>query len=52
MPLLKLQGSINWRPKLGHADPVPLDAITHHDGWSGSGGTSPPRVGTTWNRNP
>ena len=32
--MLKLHGSVNWRPKLGHADPPPLDAITHHDSWS------------------
>ena len=44
MPLLKLHGSINWRPKLGHADPVPLDAITHHDDWSPLGGASLPHV--------
>lgn len=35
--LLKLHGSINWRAKLGHAEPAPLDAITHHDAWSGIG---------------
>ena len=34
--LLKLHGSINWRPKLGYANPVALDSITHHHGWSGS----------------
>ena len=33
--LLKLHGSINWRPKLGYANPVALDSITHHHGWSG-----------------
>ena len=32
--LLKLHGSLNWRPKLGHADPVALDSITHHQDWS------------------
>ena len=37
MLLLKLHGSVNWRPKLGHADPPPLDAITHHDDWSDVG---------------
>ena len=42
--LLKLHGSVNWRPKLGHAIPVPLDAITHHDDWSGIPGTSLPQV--------
>ncbi len=35
--LLKLHGSLNWRSKLGHAAPVALDAITHHDDWSGLG---------------
>ena len=35
--LLKLHGSINWRPKLGYANPVALDSITHHHGWSGRG---------------
>lgn len=34
MRLLKLHGSVNWRPKLGYANPVPLDAITRHDEWS------------------
>ena len=33
--LLKLHGSINWRAKLGYANPVALDSITHHHGWSG-----------------
>ena len=33
--LLKLHGSINWRPKLGYANPVALDSITHHHDWSG-----------------
>ena len=28
--LLKLHGSINWRPKLGYASPVAIDTITHH----------------------
>ena len=35
--LLKLHGSTNWRPKLGYANPMALDAITHHDEWSGGG---------------
>ena len=43
--LLKLHGSINWRPKLGHEHPVPLDAITHHDDWSGMAGTGLPYIG-------
>ena len=29
--LLKLHGSINWRPRLGYKEPVALDAIVHHD---------------------
>ena len=33
--LLKLHGSINWRPKLGYSSPVALDSITHHHDWSG-----------------
>ena len=33
--LLKLHGSINWRPRLGYANPVALDSITHHHDWSG-----------------
>ncbi len=32
--LLKLHGSINWRPKLGYANPVAIDTITHHHEWS------------------
>ena len=31
--LLKLHGSINWRPKLGYASPVAIDSITHHQEW-------------------
>ena len=33
--LLKLHGSLNWRPKLGYAYPVALDSITHHNNWTG-----------------
>ena len=33
--LLKLHGSINWRPKLGYASPVAIDSITHHHDWAG-----------------
>ena len=33
--LLKLHGSLNWRPKLGYAYPVALDSITHHNLWNG-----------------
>ena len=35
LQLLKLHGSINWRPKLGYASPVAIDSITHHHDWSG-----------------
>ena len=35
LPLLKLHGSINWRPKLGHGTPIAIDSITHHHNWSG-----------------
>ena len=35
LQLLKLHGSINWRPKLGYANPVAIDSITHHHGWLG-----------------
>ena len=31
--LLKLHGSVNWRPKLGYASPVAIDSITHHQEW-------------------
>ena len=34
--LLKLHGSINWRPKLGYASPVAIDTITHHHEWTGA----------------
>ena len=39
--LLKLHGSINWRPKLGYASPVAIDSITHHHEWSGVGYVDP-----------
>ena len=35
--LLKLHGSINWRPKLGYPTPVAIDSITHHHDWPGIG---------------
>ena len=35
LQLLKLHGSINWRPKLGYANPVAIDSITHHHDWPG-----------------
>ena len=31
--ILKLHGSINWRPKLGYASPVAVDGVTHHHEW-------------------
>ncbi len=34
MLILKLHGSINWRPRRGSSEPHMLDAITHHEGWS------------------
>ena len=49
--LPKHHGSVNWRPKLGHASPVPLDAITHHDRWSDTGGAHLPDVGNTLRHN-
>ena len=33
MLLLKLHGSINWRPRKGYTEPYVLDAITHHEQW-------------------
>ena len=36
LQLLKLHGSINWRPKLGYASPVAVDSITHHHVWPGT----------------
>ena len=36
LKLLKLHGSINWRPKLGYASPVAVDSITHHHVWPGT----------------
>ena len=34
MLVLKLHGSINWRPRRGSSEPHMLDAITHHEEWS------------------
>ena len=39
--LLKLHGSINWRPKLGYASPVAIDSITHHQEWPDVGYVNP-----------
>ncbi|MGB2694852.1 MAG: hypothetical protein WBD55_06640, partial [Dehalococcoidia bacterium] len=33
MLLLKLHGSINWRPKLGYRQPYGVDAIVHEEEW-------------------
>lgn len=34
MLLLKLHGSINWRPRRGFPRPYAVDAIVHHEPWS------------------
>ncbi len=39
--LLKLHGSINWRPKLGNASPAAIDSITHHHEWASGDGRYP-----------
>ena len=44
MRLLKLHGSINWRPKLGYASPVAVDSITHHHDW-GRASVGYPQIG-------
>jgi hypothetical protein len=31
--LLKLHGSVNWRPRRGHRVPYSVDAIHHHETW-------------------
>ena len=36
LQLLKLHGSINWRPKLGYASSIAIDGITHHHEWVGT----------------
>ena len=33
LKLLKLHGSINWRPKLGYSSPVAIDSIAHLHNW-------------------
>lgn len=33
MHLLKLHGSINWRPRRGYRQPYTVDAIVHHEPW-------------------
>lgn len=33
MQVLKLHGSINWRPKLGSPEPHSLDSVVHHEDW-------------------
>lgn len=31
--LLKLHGSVNWRPRRGYETPYAVDAITHYESW-------------------
>ena len=38
MLVLKLHGSINWRPRRGYSEPYMLDAVTHHEMWPEGGG--------------
>lgn len=45
MRLLKLHGSINWRPKLGARPPYTIDALVHHERWSAA---LPSRNGLVW----
>lgn len=33
MLLLKLHGSVNWRPRRGYPRPYSVDAIVHHEPW-------------------
>ena len=37
MLVLKLHGSINWRPQRGYVEPYMLEAITHHAAWPEDG---------------
>jgi len=37
MLVLKLHGSINWRPRRGYSEPYMLEAITHHEVWPDNG---------------
>ena len=37
MLVLKLHGSINWRPRRGYSEPYMLEAITHHEKWPDNG---------------
>ncbi len=36
MMLLKLHGSVNWRIPVGSPYPYQIDAVVHHERWSGS----------------
>ena len=42
MLLLKLHGSINWRPRRGYHRPYVVDAIMHHEPWFSYSGTGAP----------
>ncbi len=33
MHLLKLHGSTNWYPRLGHSQPYAVEAFVHYEGW-------------------
>lgn len=33
MHLLKLHGSVNWRPRRGYRQPYTIDAMMHHEPW-------------------
>jgi len=51
MLLLKLHGSINWRPKLGYPRPYSIDAIVHHESWlTGKGIAQPDPAGSDLGR--
>lgn len=41
MLLLKLHGSINWRPRRGYPLPYVVDAIMHHEQWYSSRNRTP-----------
>ena len=42
--LLKLHGSMIWRPRLGYSEPFVLDAIMHHHSWDVAGHTYSPAL--------
>ncbi len=37
MLVLKLHGSMNWRPRRGYSEPYELEAITHYETWPDNG---------------